>query len=195
VYEKVATLATPVQRVTSLPLAPVNGQQVVLTDSLTASTYNWWLIYNSASSSSYKWEFIGGSPKTATNYATGDAQTTANTWQILTNSPTLTVPRAGDYWVRAFEGLTNNTGAVCAAYMAVALNNVAATHGTEPGTYFAATAAADGNLYHHQLRTLAANDILTMCHWTTSGAGTGMLRGGSSGIRGRGIEVVPVRLS
>jgi len=194
VIEKVTTLAVPPYRVTALPLAPVDGQMVVLTDSVASATYNWWLVYNAASGSAYKWEFIGGTPKVASNYGSADAQTTAGTWQVLTNSPSCSVPNAGDYWVRAFEGLTNNTGIANSAYMGVCVNSVVATRAAEPGTNFAGTGVVDSNLYLHEPRTLAAGNTLNMCHFLSSAGGTGMTRGGTSGVRGRGIEVVPRRL-
>lgn len=47
---------------TTLPAAPVDGQEHILVDSATAPSYQWRLRYNAGSTSAYKWEFVGGAP-------------------------------------------------------------------------------------------------------------------------------------
>ena len=46
----------------SLPGSPADGQQAILTDSLTAPTYAWTFQFNAEITDSYKWIFIGGAP-------------------------------------------------------------------------------------------------------------------------------------
>lgn len=79
---------------TTLPASPVNGQEAVLVNSTTAPLYQWRFRYNTANSSAYKWEFIGGSHYTVSNFNIGTLST-ASTW--IAGSPGLVVPRTGTY--------------------------------------------------------------------------------------------------
>jgi len=85
----------PVQYGTSLPVSPVDGQEAILVDSLTAPTYSWRFRYNAGSSSAYKWEFVGGAPLHAEIFA-DETFTATSTWADTTG-PRITLPRAGDY--------------------------------------------------------------------------------------------------
>ncbi len=80
---------------TSLPTAPVDGQEFTLVDSLSAPTYAWKLRYVAAKASN-KWVFVGGSPAAASVSA---AETRASTafGDLATVGPSFTVPVAGDY--------------------------------------------------------------------------------------------------
>jgi PKD repeat protein len=82
---------------TTLPGSPVDGQEAILVDSTSAPTYRWRFRYNAGSSSTFKWEFIGGGA--ISNYlGTQQAVGSASTWVDLgTGQPIVTVPRAGDY--------------------------------------------------------------------------------------------------
>lgn len=64
---------------TAFPASPVDGQEYTLVDSTSNPSYIWRFRYNNGSSSAYKWEFVGGS--------------------YLEGTTTLTIPRAGDYYV------------------------------------------------------------------------------------------------
>jgi len=83
---------------TSLPASPVDGQEAILVDSVTAPTYQWRFRYNAASTSPYKWEYIGGAPMrhemAASQSISGSAYVNAPT-----PGPTLVVPLAGEYLV------------------------------------------------------------------------------------------------
>jgi hypothetical protein len=82
----------------ALPSSPTDGMEYVLVDSVSAPSYQWRFRYNAGSASSYKWEFIGGSPaqvEVATNETTSSASFTA----LTTAGPSFTLPRAGDYMV------------------------------------------------------------------------------------------------
>lgn len=81
---------------TTLPASPVNGQEHVLVDSVTAPTYQWRLRFNSQSSSAYKWEFIGGAPS-AQYELTSVGISPAPTWNPT--GPLFAIPRAGTYIV------------------------------------------------------------------------------------------------
>src|SRR4051812_22380129 len=60
-------------RVTSLPVSPVDGQEVYYVADATNGVL-WHLRYNAASASAYKWEFVGGSPLESSSAS--NAQTT-----------------------------------------------------------------------------------------------------------------------
>lgn len=89
--------AQPASAATALPTSPVDGQLTVLTDSLSAPTYTWLLRYNASSASSYKWEFVGGSPQSSAVTA-AEATTTSGAFADLTTTgPSVTVAHSGDY--------------------------------------------------------------------------------------------------
>jgi len=81
--------------VTSLPASPVDGQECILCDSLSAPTYQWHLKYVAAKASN-KWVFIGGPPKIVV-VATAEATSSATYAALATAGPSFTIPVAGDY--------------------------------------------------------------------------------------------------
>lgn len=77
--------------------ALVDGQEVVLVDSLAAPTWAWRLKYRAAIADAYKWVVVSKSnPMLAYTAATTGA-TTSTSYIDGTSPPTLTVPRAGIY--------------------------------------------------------------------------------------------------
>lgn len=113
--------------VTSLPASPIDGQEAILVDSLTAPTYTWRFRYNAGSTSAYKWEFLGGSPKRVRTDAQSAALAVGNWTAEL---PAFLVPRAGDYLASSHAMFINSGGAVLLglAVMAPALLNNSTTH-------------------------------------------------------------------
>ena len=93
--------------VTSLPASPVSNEEVYyLADSTNGIV--WHLKYRSGSSSTYKWEFVGG----ASLYSAVDTEqsTTSATYAALTTAgPSVTVPLAGDYII-SFGSMTFSAG-------------------------------------------------------------------------------------
>ena len=82
---------------TSLPVAPVDGQVINYLADATNGVV-WRLRYRSISSSTYKWEFIGGEPLRADVTTMEQLTATASTWaDLATVGPTITLPLAGDY--------------------------------------------------------------------------------------------------
>lgn len=82
----------PAGYVTSLPSSPVDGQEVYyIVDSSNAIV--WHLRYNSGSGSTYKWEFLGGTPYIG-NQGGG---TVTNGTPANLGGPSFTLPRGGDY--------------------------------------------------------------------------------------------------
>jgi len=82
---------------TSLPTGAVDGQEFILTDSLTTPSYTWRLRYNAAAA---YWYFIGGSPWRVAVDADETTTTTASYVDLTTVGPQVTIPRAGDYLVQ-----------------------------------------------------------------------------------------------
>lgn len=99
---------------TSLPASPFDGMVSTLVDSTTNPSYQWRFRYNARSSSSYKWEFIGGAPAYLDHGAitvSAGATTNANV--------TFTLPRSGDYIHSAHcwgMNITTNNYAVLYSY-------------------------------------------------------------------------------
>jgi len=94
--------------VTSLPGSPNDGDEIILTDSLSAGTYQWRLKYVAARTTN-KWVCVGSTPLLAENVI-GDTTASA-TYVALGAGPSLTVPLAGDYFVTASALISNSAGA------------------------------------------------------------------------------------
>lgn len=87
------------------PASPVTGDMWIAT-AAGAGGEDWMFVYNGASASPYKWEFIGGPPVSyyngATNVITSGATPTNSGYGTL-----FTLPRAGDYEISFSAHLTN----------------------------------------------------------------------------------------
>src|SRR5262252_441821 len=109
---------------TSLPASPVDGQVI---DYLADATNGvvWRLRYRAASSSSYKWEFIGGPPLHKEYLAYESfASYQPNTWGgISANDPSVTVPLAGDYDTVA-TGVMSVNSVAATIYMGLKVGTV-----------------------------------------------------------------------
>jgi hypothetical protein len=92
-------LAAPasIPLVTALPGSPVDGQEIILVDSLTAPTYQWRLRYVAAKASN-RWIYIGGRPLYA-EVPTQEPTTSTVYTNLATIGPSLTPPVSGDYMV------------------------------------------------------------------------------------------------
>jgi len=94
---------------TTPPADPLDGDEWVLPVDATNGTM-WRFRYRAASSSAYKWEFVGGSPLLAVVFT--QENTSSTTYADLTTvGPQAVVPRAGDYTVRLGMTAANATGA------------------------------------------------------------------------------------
>lgn len=86
--------------VDTLPAQPRLGQLVCYQTAAMASLgVRWELKYNASSGSAYKWEFVGGGDWSNQNNTSGTVAST--TAVAFSNTPTITVPLAGDYFVHA----------------------------------------------------------------------------------------------
>ena len=108
---------TPIH--TSLPASPVDGQEIrFLADA--ANGIVWTLRYRAASSSAYKWEFVGGSE--LSSEAAGHVEATASFASL--GGPSIVVPLAGDYMIEWGGRLYNSNAAGADARMAVFIAGV-----------------------------------------------------------------------
>lgn len=97
---KLAKGATSATYVTSLPSSPVDGQEIYYAADATNGVI-WHLRYRAASSSSYKWEFVGGSPIERTAAGQNLPNNTSEWIDATTVGPKYDVALAGDYLVHA----------------------------------------------------------------------------------------------
>jgi hypothetical protein len=167
---------------TSLPGSPYDGQVYTLVDSTTTPTYQWTFRYNAGSSSSFKWEFVGGAPVYA---AVETAQTTGTTGgfvDLATVGPSFTLPRAGDYLFR-YSADAGNNGAGNTDIVGLIKN------GGEVDRMVQAIGVALGQaamMREIVLTGLAASDAFKLQYFTTGGTAT-YLR--------RRLTVIPIRVS
>jgi len=96
---------------TTLPANPYDGQEAILVDSLSNPSYQWRFRYNAASTSAYKWEFIGGSPWMILPLSYTPAGANAH-YDDMAAGSILTLPRAGDYILSTGAGLNANSNGV-----------------------------------------------------------------------------------
>lgn len=153
--------ATPasIPLVTALPGSPVDGQEIILVDSLTAPTYSWRLRYV-AGKASNKWVFVGGS-EAFSDIPTQETVANAAYADPATPGPSLTAPVAGEYLL-AFGGYSSSSGNVGGRYMApkfgaaTALDADAAI-GPDAGSQ------ANNNTHMREIkRTVAAGTVIKM---------------------------------
>lgn len=154
--------AVHMTQVTALPGSPFDGQLIKFTDSLTVPTYNWQLVYNATSSSSSKWEFIGGS-----NFRSDEADIAfANqTSYVMTASPAaILAPLAGDYDVIITGTRQSATGNL--TYWTYNVNGAGAAD-----TIASIHDGSVGSLYFTLRQTLAASDSVRIAY-RANGTGT-----------------------
>jgi hypothetical protein len=125
--------------VASLPLAPVDGQEIYYLASA-ASGVVWHLKYRAASASAYKWEFVGGGPLSSYVFDPGSVTTDPVAFNrvILATGPTVIAPLAGDYVVEATIS-ARTTAVAHNDYRAHIMNGVTAV-ATALGSSYASSA-------------------------------------------------------
>lgn len=175
----------PVGIGTTLPASPVDGQEYILVDSLTAPTYQWHFRYVPSITDAYKWVFIGGAELYAET--TGTDTTTSGTVANLVNGPTLTVPRAG-HWIIEADAVVSNTIADGQTFLSVG-DQAVATSQVITNSFGQTAVASRWSTVHVEGRGsgLAATTVLALKAW-----GTG---GGTMSYQLRRITIKPVRVS
>ena len=139
VAQPIQQTLVPISLVTVLPSSPIDGQEVVFTDSLVAPTFTWHLRYVAAKASN-KWVFVGGSPAFA-EVVTAETRASTAYGDLATIGPSVTIPVAGDYLVTisfaavyVSGGGTFNSSMMSFAIGATAASDADAATGTHNNT-------------------------------------------------------------
>lgn len=171
-------------RGTNLPASPFDGQEYSLVVDATNGVV-WRFKYNAGSGSSFKWEFVGGSPMVGT-VDTPEAANFVGTWgDLATVGATVTLPRAGDYLLQARSLVTCGAGADV-LYIGLA---VGATSPPD-ATYQAGTTLVGGGNGHllvvKSLTGVAANTTYRMRYFGGNQSNT---------WQARKLWAIPIRVS
>jgi len=175
--------ATP-GTVTSLPSSPTDGQEVYYVADATNGVV-WHLRYRAGSSSSYKWEFVGGAELRA-EVATGETVAVGASYiDFATVGPTVTAPLAGDYNIR-LEGLLSTGPNAGGIHVAPKIGAAAANDG-------------DRMSYGMPVAGYASAQCMRDMRRTVTPAGTAVkLQGRSdtavSGVTYRALSLTPYRV-
>jgi hypothetical protein len=180
----------------TLPASPFHGQEAILVDSLTNPSYQWRFRYNANSTSTYKWEFIGGAP--ATSYIdTAEAVTAAvgAYSDLATVGPSFILPRAGEYDLRIDVWASIGAATNWAGVSAIPCVNVVNTWTNPIIQTFCAVQPTAGIQYvtataSGRPAALPAGTLLKVVYGIWSQSGTGAPNFGR-----RRLYVTPVRVS
>jgi hypothetical protein len=171
---------------TTLPGSPLDGQEFTLVDSTTAATYQWKFRYNAGSSSSLKWECVGGVP--FQNRVDTQENTASGTYVALTTvGPTFTAPRSGDYLVdfgfqaiAVAAGPANTIGGLFLNGVDQSINVQQTLAGSGAGNVVTASA-------RKRIISATVGDVLTMRYFVSNSVNTGFFQ--------RNFQVIPIRVS
>jgi hypothetical protein len=128
---------------TALPGSPVDGDHFILTDSLTAPTYQWFLRYVAAKASN-KWISLGSAPLAV---AAG-GQASSNTAYSGPFGPSITIPVTGIYAI-TIGGHVVLTGGAGLAHASYSVGGTAANDVWGVGVYFGSASAMASRTYFH----------------------------------------------
>lgn len=172
------------QIVAAIPAAPVNGQEIILVDSLTVPTYAWHLRYSTAITDANKWVFVGGSParvEVITNETTGSTVAV----DLATVCALPAMARAGLYDISFGASLYGPTNDVW-AYAVIKIGAAAAS--VNDAIFVRPRAGDMASVARSMRRTLAAADVLKLQHYLSAA-------GGTMQAEKRWIEARPVRIA
>lgn len=174
---------------TSLPASPTDGQMYTLVDSTTSPTYTWQLRYNSGSSNTDKWEYIGGAAKetySSSNVVMNTLTQVGATGYYYPTDATFVIPRAGIYRIQASVGMdANGSGSLMYANIFAG-----STVGTTWGVYDMYTDSSLGSAMSVPVQgstaSVSASTRIGVC-WNGNT--------GTNKTRGAVVQITPVRLS
>jgi hypothetical protein len=169
---------------TTPPASPVDGDIWVLPADAAAGVM-WVLRYNAASASTYKWEFVGGGVLYAMVQTTESTAVNSQWVNLTTDGPSITVPRAGDYYVQV--------GAQIASTIAAAAHSAGAAVGDTSPALPILTVTAVGTLNAQPgtgftqvvLNVASAGSVIKVRYYVTQGTGY---------FQGRSLTVRPIRV-
>lgn len=132
--------------VSALPSAPFDGQVIYFqSEAMAALGVVWQLRYRAASASAYKWEYVGGAG--LHEYTTGgEKAVVVGTWNLIPGGPTITLPLAGDYDVRAQATIIESAAVYGTISMGIGHNGTPTEDLAIETTTFANAANARANL-------------------------------------------------
>lgn len=177
--------ATVGSRGISFPSSPTNGQIFVLVDSLTNPTYQWTCWYNANSTSPYKWEVIGGGPR-STKVDAEEAPASSAAWvNLTTDGPSIALPSGigGDFYVFGKAFAANSSGGIQGANLGITVGN------TTPSLFSSANHLVGGRdcqVVDGSLTDVAAGGVIKLRYLNNST--TSMTWGW------RSLAVYPIRL-
>lgn len=118
----------------------------------------WRFRYNAGSASSYKWEFIGGSPLAATVLTSENTSSTTFVDLPLGAGPSVTVPREGEYFVKhGMDGQNTTVNTWATASVRFGSTAPIATDQVTVGGQAVIEAAVSREL---PIKTLTLNDVV-----------------------------------
>jgi len=165
--------------VSSLPSPAYDGQEVYyLADA--ANGVIWHLRYRAASTSAYKWEFVGG-PSLYGYVAASESRASATNGDLTTLGPDVTPPLAGDYDAEWGARMQSSVAGVFEAYMSIP------ALGTEACSHIFAAQFAGGNGVIKVRKTITPAGTLLRAKYSTQG-------GLQASFGGRWLEVTPIRV-
>jgi hypothetical protein len=156
---------------TSLPANPVDGQEHVLVDSLTNPTYSWRFRYNAQSTSTWKWEFVGGTSLFSEVQAS-ESTSSASFTNLTTVGPSVVIPRAGAYdidWAANVGNSGTNYSIMAIGGAGIGINDADGLR------WVVGVAGGDTSIATMRLRALTAG-TLTAQYRVTAGTGTWAMR-------------------
>jgi microcystin-dependent protein len=181
---------TPPQYVTSLPSSPIDGQEIYYAADATNGVI-WHLRYRSGSSSSYKWEFVGGGSLTNA-VLTSQSTTSLSSVDLSTVGPSVTPPLAGDYIIRWGCIATPSTSALTVAAMVIGFGGSYPADGNA-GTQWVATSQF-ANTTTSRI-SIASEDVKTALSASTLiRARYYQNQAGGASFANRFLTVTPVRV-
>jgi hypothetical protein len=176
-------------RVTVLPVAPVDGQEIYFQSAAMAPLgVIWRLRYNSASASAYKWEFVGGGDLGA-EVATLEGTASTGYTNLATVGPDVLVPLAGEYMITLSASIippavNDGAGAMSYQFGATPASDGDAIVGQTP----AATATMGATCSRLIRRTLATAGVTISARYRSAGTA------GTAQFSRRSLVLRPVRV-
>jgi hypothetical protein len=174
---------------TTFPANPVDGQETILVDSLTAPTFQWRLRYNAGATGANKWECVGATRAVAANGANEAIPWAGGgVWvDTPTVGPSFVVPRAGRYLVECQAGFTTpgavltfiQAGVGIGAWAAPVVAGITSIETSSPNVYKSVYTAAEIDA--------TAGQTIRMRYIKSADAGASTFQ--------RSIFVSPVRLA
>lgn len=152
-------LVPPTAIGTALPVSPVDGQEFILTDSLTAPTFTWRLRYVAAKASN-KWVFVGGTALFS-EILTREQVTGAAYADAPTVGPSVTVRVAGLYQLAFGAAWTHSVDNVGVRYIAPKFG-AATTDDNDAALGRDQSGAYDAGLHRQIQRTIAAGTLVKL---------------------------------